>query len=158
MLDDIFELILLIADGIIDFLRIGWKEKKEIRPFTFLEEGEKSKGKPVTYVEFDSAAHSEFTYNAKNDNYVRTINGNKYIDKETGKSIKVKNVLVQKVTSRVLDGKEDLKLICALAEMPCYSLTVRELKVHGQEIVLMTEQSLKILTEMNSSLALEKHG
>lgn len=29
MLDDIFELILLFADGIIDFLRIGWKEKKE---------------------------------------------------------------------------------------------------------------------------------
>ncbi len=29
MLDDIFELILLIAESIIDFLRIGWKEKKE---------------------------------------------------------------------------------------------------------------------------------
>lgn len=91
-----------------------WKEKKEIRPFTFLEEDEESKGKAVTYVEFDSAAHSEFTYNAENDNYVRTINGNKYIDKETGKSIKVKNVLVQKVTSRVLDGKGRLKIdMCA---------------------------------------------
>ena len=29
MLDDIFELILLIAESIIDVLRIGWKEKKE---------------------------------------------------------------------------------------------------------------------------------
>ena len=92
-----------------------WKERKEIRPFTFLEEGEKNQGDAVTYIEFDSAAHSEFTYNKKNNNYVRTINnGNSYIDKETGKSIKVKNVLVQKVSSRVLDAKGRLKIdMCA---------------------------------------------
>ena len=29
MLDDIFELIILIFDDIFDFFRIGWKEKKE---------------------------------------------------------------------------------------------------------------------------------
>ena len=29
MLDDLFELIVFIFDDIIDFLRIGWKEKKE---------------------------------------------------------------------------------------------------------------------------------
>ena len=28
MLDDLFELIVFIFDDIIDFLRIGWKEKK----------------------------------------------------------------------------------------------------------------------------------
>lgn len=95
-----------------------WKEKQEIRPFTFLEEGEESKGKAVNYIEFDSAAHSEFTYNKKNNNYVRTINnGKEYIDKETGKSIKVKNVLVQKVSSKVLDSKGRLKIdMCAGGE------------------------------------------
>lgn len=29
MLDDLFELIAFIFDDIIDFLRIGWKEKKK---------------------------------------------------------------------------------------------------------------------------------
>lgn len=29
MLDDIFDLIILIAEGIFDFFHIGWKEKKE---------------------------------------------------------------------------------------------------------------------------------
>ena len=29
MLDDLFELIVFIFDDIIDFFRIGWKEKKE---------------------------------------------------------------------------------------------------------------------------------
>lgn len=95
-----------------------WKEKQKIRAFKFLEEGEKSKGKPVEYIEFDSAAHSEFTYDKKNNNYVRTINdGRDYIDKETGKSIKVRNVLVQKVKSTVLDGKGRLKIdMCAGGE------------------------------------------
>lgn len=92
-----------------------WKEKKEIRPFTFLAEDEKNEGQAVNYIEFDSAAHSEFTYNAEKNNYVRTINnGSKYIDKETGKSIRVKNVLVQKVSSKVLDSKGRLKIdMCA---------------------------------------------
>lgn len=95
-----------------------WKKRQEIRPFTFLEDGEKNKGEAVTYIEFDSAAHSEFTYSKKNNNYVRTINdGRDYIDKETGKSIKVKNVLVQKVSSKVLDAKGRLKIdMCAGGE------------------------------------------
>ena len=92
-----------------------WKEKKEIRPFTFLGEDEKNEGANVDYIEFDSAAHCEFTYNPEKNNYTRTINdGSKYIDKETGKSIRVKNVLVQKVSSKVLDAKGRLKIdMCA---------------------------------------------
>jgi len=104
-----------------------WKEKQEIRPFTFLEEGEKSKGKPVTYIEFDSAAHCEFTYNAEKKHYVRTINNGKdYIDKETGKSIKVKNILVQKVSSKVLDSKGRLKIdMCAGGDAILFTNGVR---------------------------------
>ena len=92
-----------------------WDEKQEIRSFTFLAEDEKNEGQAVSYIEFDSASHCEFTYSEKNNNYVRTINnGSKYIDKETGKSIKVKNVLVQKVSSKVLDAKGRLKIdMCA---------------------------------------------
>ena len=95
-----------------------WKEKQEVEPFTFLAEDEKNKGEKVTYIEFDSASHSEFTYNEKNNNYVRTINdGKDYIDKETGKSIQVKNVLVQKVSSKVLDSKGRLSIdMCAGGE------------------------------------------
>lgn len=92
-----------------------WEEKQEIRPFTFLGEGEKNEGPAVDYVEFDSAAHCEFTYDAEKNHYVRTINnGSKYIDKETGDSITVNNVLVQKVSSKVLDAKGRLKIdMCA---------------------------------------------
>lgn len=92
-----------------------WKERQKIRAFKFLGEDEKNEGQAVNYIEFDSAAHCEFTYNKENNNYVRTINnGSKYIDKETGKSIKVKNVLVQKVSSKVLDAKGRLKIdMCA---------------------------------------------
>lgn len=88
-----------------------WDKKQEIRAFQFLAEGEKNEGDAVTYIEFDSASHCEFTYSEKNNNYVRTINGGSdYIDKETGKSIKVRNVLVQKVSSTVLDAKGRLKI------------------------------------------------
>lgn len=95
-----------------------WDKKQKIRSFKFLEEGKKNKGAKVKYIEFDSAMHSEFTYNAKKNYYVRTINeGKKYIDKETGKSIKVSNVLVQKVRSSVLDKKGRLSInMCAGGE------------------------------------------
>jgi len=92
-----------------------WDEKQEIKPFTFLGEDEKNTGAAVDYVEFDSAAHCEFTYDAEKNHYVRTINnGSKYIDKETGEAITVKNVLVQKVSSKVLDSKGRLEInMCA---------------------------------------------
>ncbi len=94
-----------------------WDEDQKIRSFKFLAKGKKNQGEAVTYIEFDSAAHSEFTYNKKNNNYVRTINGSDYIDKETGESIKVKNVLVQKVKSTVLDAKGRLSIdMCAGGE------------------------------------------
>lgn len=92
-----------------------WDEKQEIRPFTFLAEDEKNSGAAVDYVEFDSAAHCEFTYDAEKDYYVRTINnGSKYIDKETDDPVTVKNVIVQKVSSSVLDAKGRLSIdMCA---------------------------------------------
>ena len=92
-----------------------WEEKQEIRSFTFLAEGEKNEGAAVNFVEFDSAAHCEFTYDAEKNYYVRTINnGSKYVDKETGEPVTVSNVLVQKVSSRTLDEKGRLEInMCA---------------------------------------------
>ena len=96
-----------------------WDEKQEIRPFQFLASDETAAGDAATYIEMDyGSAHCEYTYNAEKDWYVRTIdNGETYMDKETEKSIKAKNVLVQCVTSTVLDSKGRLEIdMCAGGE------------------------------------------
>lgn len=92
-----------------------WDERKEIEAFDFLEEGAESAGKKVNKVEFSYvAADCEFTYDAETNKYVRTIDGAEYIDKETGESISVSNVLVQMVTSKEIDSKGRLKIdMCA---------------------------------------------
>jgi len=91
-----------------------WDEKKEIEPFAFLEEGTESVGKRVDKVDFSyTGSDCEFTYDPESNMYVRTVDGAKYIDKETGESIKVSNVLVQLVKSSMLDEKR-LKIdMCA---------------------------------------------
>lgn len=95
-----------------------WEEKQEIRPFTFLEEDAKNVGEAVTHIEADySATKCEFTYDAEKNHYVRTLKGKEYIDKETGEFVTVNNVLVQKVTSSVLDAKGRLSInMCAGGE------------------------------------------
>ena len=94
-----------------------WDEKQEIRPFTFLMEEEKNVGTAINFIEFDSAMHSEFTYDEATGKYVRTIDGRQYVDKETGESIAVDNVIVQKVRSKVLDSKGRLEIdMCAGGE------------------------------------------
>lgn len=91
-----------------------WDEKKEIEPFAFLEEGTESVGDRVDKVDFSyTGSDCEFTYDPETNMYVRTVDGAKYIDKETGESIKVSNVLVQMVKSSMLDEKR-LKIdMCA---------------------------------------------
>lgn len=92
-----------------------WDEKKEIKAFDFLDEGVESAGDVVNKVDFSYAGSDcEFTYDAESNKYVRTVNGVEYIDKETGKPIKVSNVLVQKVNSTVVDSKGRLRIdMCA---------------------------------------------
>jgi len=92
-----------------------WDEKKKIKAFKFLKEGTESAGDRVAKVEFSyDAADCEFTYDAESNKYVRTVDGAEYIDKETGKSIKVSNVLVQLVKSREVDSKGRLEIdMCA---------------------------------------------
>ena len=92
-----------------------WDEKKKIKAFKFLKDGTESAGDRVDKVEFSyDAADCEFTYDAESNKYVRTVDGAEYIDKETGKSIKVSNVLVQLVKSREVDSKGRLEIdMCA---------------------------------------------
>ena len=96
-----------------------WSEAQKIKAFKFLKDGAESKGDLVDFVEFSwSSSDCEFTYDAETGKYTRTIDeGREYVDKETGESIKVDNILVQKVTSSVLDGKGRLKIdMCAGGE------------------------------------------
>lgn len=96
-----------------------WKEKQEIRPFTFLSGSEKNEGSSAAKIEFDYASSEcEFTYDSETNKYTRTIDdGKQYIDKETEKEIKVSNVLVQKVSSAMLDNKGRLEIdMCAGGE------------------------------------------
>lgn len=96
-----------------------WDEKQEIRPFKFLKKGKESAGKPATYIEINyPASPCEYTYDAEKNRYIRTIfGGTKYIDKETGYSVKTKNVLVQYVSSYAYDYKGRLEIdMCAGGE------------------------------------------
>ncbi len=92
-----------------------WDEKKKIKAFKFLKDGADSAGERVDKVDFSYVGSDcEFTYDAESNKYVRTVNGAEYIDKETGKSIKVSNVLVQMVKSREVDSKGRLEIdMCA---------------------------------------------
>jgi len=92
-----------------------WDEKKKIKAFKFLKDGTESAGDRVDKIEFSyDGSDCEFTYDAESNKYVRTVDGAEYIDKETGKSIKVSNVLVQLVKSHEVDSKGRLEIdMCA---------------------------------------------
>lgn len=92
-----------------------WDEKQEIRSFQFLDEGQKNEGEAVTSISFKySAINYAYTYDAETGKYTRTVMGEAYTDKETGEDITACNVLVQKVTSKVLDDKGRLEIdMCA---------------------------------------------
>lgn len=92
-----------------------WEEKQDIKPFAFLGKDEESAGDAATYIEVDyGASECEYTYDAEKNLYYRSIDGEAYVDHETGEQIAVSNVLVQNVTSEVLDHKGRLEIdMCA---------------------------------------------
>ena len=88
-----------------------WKTKKKIRAFKFLEEGETSAGTDAIKIMVDyGASECEYVYDAETNKYLRYIDGEPYIDHETGKQIAVSNVLVQRVTSYAYDSKGRLSI------------------------------------------------
>lgn len=93
-----------------------WKDKQDIRSFSFLSGSASNQGEAAVSIDVKyTSSKCEFSYDEKSGKYTRTINsGQQYIDKETGKSIEVDNVLVQYVKSKVLDAKGRLEIdMCA---------------------------------------------
>ena len=95
-----------------------WDEKKKIRSFKFLEEGEVSAGTDAVKIMVDyGASECEYVYDVETNKYLRYIDGEPYIDHETGKQIAVSNVLVQRVSSYAYDSKGRLEIdMCAGGE------------------------------------------
>ncbi|NLD19425.1 MAG: DUF3048 domain-containing protein [Clostridiales bacterium] len=89
-----------------------WDEKQKIKPFGFLSGAQQNQGDAASYIEFDyDYSEFEFKYDADTSKYTRTIdNGDEYIDKETEEDITCYNILVQKVSSSVLDSKGRLSI------------------------------------------------
>lgn len=108
-----------------------WDEKVEIKPFQFLdaeaEEGEDAEAdesvQAATYITVNyGASNCEYTYDAETKLYTRTIDGGAYVDRETNESITVSNILVQRVTSTVLDEKGRLEIdMCAGGDAVLYT-------------------------------------
>ncbi|MDO4196885.1 MAG: DUF3048 C-terminal domain-containing protein, partial [Prevotellaceae bacterium] len=69
----------------------------------------------VTSVAFDyTYSHCAFEWDAEAGVYGRTVKGSTYVDKETGEQMTCKNILVQEVSSKVLDEKGRLEIdMCA---------------------------------------------
>lgn len=103
------------------------EHRKKIRAFKFIgiddqeettaatdedgEEVELIEPEDCTKVKFDYAhSHCEFTYDEDSGLYSRSIQGTPYIDKESGDTITCSNILVQKVSSEVLDEKGRLSI------------------------------------------------
>ena len=96
-----------------------WDEKQDIRSFAFLKGAQANEGEAASYIEFRySGSEYEFNYDEKSGLYTRTINGGgEYVDHETGEPITASNILVQKVSSSVLDNKGRLSIdMCAGGE------------------------------------------
>lgn len=88
-----------------------WDEPQDIRPFKFLAGGQQNEGETAEEISFNySAIDYKFKYDAETNKYTRTVFGEEYVDKETKKPITAYNVLVQKVTSSVLDAKGRLEI------------------------------------------------
>lgn len=92
-----------------------WNEKQEIRSFSFLKDAQVNEGEAAASLSFVySGSEFAFTYDEETGKYTKTVAGMEYVDKETGEPITTDNILVQKVTSTVLDYKGRLEIdLCA---------------------------------------------
>lgn len=95
-----------------------WDEKQDIRSFEFLKGAQANEGAAASSLTFRyTGSKFEFTYDEETGKYTRTLEGEEYVDNETGEPITTSNVLVQKVSSTVLDSKGRLKIdMCAGGE------------------------------------------
>lgn len=92
-----------------------WDEKQEIRSFCFLQGAQVNEGEAATNLSFVyTGSKFEFSYDEESGKYTKTISGQEYVDHETGEPITTYNILVQEVTSSVIDSKGRLEIdMCA---------------------------------------------
>lgn len=89
----------------------GWDEQQEPRKFQFLSDGQSQQGESATNIHIDYRVNKNtYEYSKKTGLYKKFVGGTEYTDKETGKQITTKNILVQKVKSKVLDAKGRLEI------------------------------------------------
>lgn len=89
----------------------GWDEKQDVRKFAFLQSGRQQEGDAASDININYRVnHNNYKYDAATGLYQKSVNGAVYTDKETGKQITTRNILVQKVKSKVLDEKGRLKI------------------------------------------------
>ena len=106
-----------------------WDEKVEIKPFQFLdaeaedEDKDEKNAKAASYITvYYGASNCEYTYDPETKLYTRTVEGGQYVDRETNEPITVSNVLIQRVTSTVLDEKGRLEInMCAGGDAVLYT-------------------------------------
>lgn len=90
----------------------GWDEEIVPRAFLFLEEGERIVGTEkadivrINYIH----ARNTYTYDQENGFYWRQINNNPHVDAESDEQLTAVNIIVQKVSSRVLDREGRLAI------------------------------------------------
>ncbi len=108
-------------ESVFDFLKND--EEEEEKTEEPVEEVIENPSTPATYISLNyGAAACEYTYNPETNLYTRTRNGNQYIDKETGESITTSNVIVQRVSSSVLDQKGRLNInMCSGGKATLYT-------------------------------------
>lgn len=88
-----------------------WDEKQDIRSFAFLKGAQTNEGEAATSLSFFyTGSEFAFQYNEETGKYTKTVSGKEYVDHETNELITTYNVLVQKVSSRVLDDKGRLEI------------------------------------------------
>ena len=89
----------------------GWDEQQEPRRFQFWGDGQAQDGEAATYVNINYVVtKNNYQYSEETGLYKKSVNGQVYNDKETDKQITTKNILVQKVKSKVLDAAGRLKI------------------------------------------------
>lgn len=89
----------------------GWDEEQEVREFQFFRDGQSQEGKTAVNIDINYPVNeNNYKYDEETGLYGRSVGGEVYTDKETGEQITTRNILVQKVKSKVLDEKGRLKI------------------------------------------------
>ncbi|MEG1501127.1 MAG: DUF3048 C-terminal domain-containing protein, partial [Clostridiales bacterium] len=90
----------------------GWNEKKTISPLPFWPQGQKmSEGEIADIIKINyPSAKNLYLYNQQTGLYQRQINEQPHLDANNQQQLAAANILVQKVSSKVLDDAGRLKI------------------------------------------------